>query len=795
MNLQFSYRRSLRVKKAILANFLAKIIFLKIILIVFLATIGVLLLYKQQKFGYLLLALALADWMFFWWYQWDLKNLDYQTVLGGSSLDQILSSDIVGKISLPISPKQLLITLSDNWQTKFIFNHFLIDIDAVLTRLSDNPNETNQVFNVAYSLSEKFGKNLIDAGSLVTALIITSKQVEQYLISLKLSFDDILAGYSWQQRLISRLFKPKRKEVFGGIGRDWAAGFTPVLDMFGQNISSQIQKGKQDFSSLAHQEIIQQMITHLARPDRNSVVLVGDPGVGKTSLVYGLADRLIRGEESALNLAYKQIFSLNVGAILSAVEKGLTGLEDLIYQIFADLSHAGNMIVFLDEAQLFFGKGAGSIDISQVLLPLLEQSSFQMIVTATPEDWQKISASHPTFAQLFNRLDVPETDEAETISVLQDIAVWFELRSKLIITYQALKETYALSSRYITGGAFPAKAINLLEDSLNYPEGNLVTAASVQKAVEITQRVKVTQAGETERKQLLNLEQILHQRMVNQQRAVEVVSSALRRLRAGVKNPNRPAGSFLFLGPTGVGKTEMARTLASVYFGGEDKIIRLDMSEYQRPGDVQRIIEAATQEKVGSSLLSKVKESPFSVVLLDEIEKAHPDILNLLLQMLDEGKLTDSLNREVSFKEAIVIATSNAGADEIRKQIDAGVKLEDFEESFINKLIDQNIFRPELLNRFDEIVLFRPLNKAELMEVANLLLAEVNQTIASQKVSVSLTPAALNKLIELSYDPRLGARPIRRAIQRFVEDKIAKKLLSGEIQPGDKLTLDIQDIT
>jgi ATP-dependent Clp protease ATP-binding subunit ClpA len=291
---------------------------------------------------------------------------------------------------------------------------------------------------------------------------------------------------------------------------------------------------------------------------------------------------------------------------------------------------------------------------------------------------------------------------------------------------------------------------------------------------------------------LLHLEERIHERMINQKRAVTVVASALRRGRAGVSNPKRPVGSFLFLGPTGIGKTELARALAAVYYGAEQQMIRLDMSEYQRPEDVTRLLATGGQSE--RSLLLAIREQPFSVVLLDEVEKAHPNILNLLLQMLDEGQLTDEQGRPASFRSAIIIATSNAGAADIAQRIKSGDTLDDFERPLIDKLIASGQFKPELVNRFDEVVLFRPLNEEELSLIAQLMLKEVNKTLATQQIAVQLTPEALRQIVHQGYDPEFGARPMRRIIQKTVENAVAVKILRGEVQPGSTITLDTNDL-
>ena len=340
----------------------------------------------------------------------------------------------------------------------------------------------------------------------------------------------------------------------------------------------------------------------------------------------------------------------------------------------------------------------------------------------------------------------------------------------------------------------PGQAMSLLESSAEYAEDGVVSLRSVNKAIEATTGIKTAVAdGEQERDLLLHLEERLHERMVGQDKAVHAVSDALRRARAGVRNQNRPVGSFLFLGPTGVGKTELAKALAETYFNGEKNIVRLDMNEYVSSNDVARLIADGADNP--NSLTAQVMKQPFTVVLLDEIEKAHSTVLSTLLQLLDEGVLRDERNREVSFRDAIVIATSNAGSDRIQEYIHRGYTLDQFEEEFINELIGGHVFHPEFLNRFDEMVVFGPLSKPELLTVVDRILAGVNKTLEAQSVSVSLESEAKEYLVEHGYDPRLGARPLRRIVQKAVESTVATLLLEGDVSAGQTVELTLEQVS
>jgi ATP-dependent Clp protease ATP-binding subunit ClpC len=740
-----------------------------------------------ENIAYLSFAAGLLAFLPAAYYMLELKPLPIR----GTTLTDSLSPDILTafKPGSAITPKAAWAALQKNWQFVFFANHFLLSSDTIKQCLSDTEYDMPKVWSEARRLATATDSKLVEPGHLAGALLVTSPDFKNMLMRMKMSSGDAEAVAMWVGRVLDTM--RAERPYFGGVGRDWANGFTPQLNRFGINISLQIEQHGAHFGWLTTSPGVLAMKSAFSQGTA-TVGLIGDPGVGKTSHVNALAQLLLE-EKNDRNLEHRQIVSLNPSTILSSAKRQ-GELEEIVMSLLLETVHAGHIILFLDDAQLFFKSGPGSFDMTQILLPVLQSRSVQMVLAMTPHDFQQLRINNASFANLITPVMLTEPPEHDVMRVLEDNALALEHKHKVLIPFESLREAYRLSGRYMQDSAYPGKALQLLENSLSYSEHDgIVTAVSIQKAIEQSLGVKVSSAAPAEADALLHLEDRIHERMINQTHAVHVVSSALRRARAGVANPRRPIGSFLFLGPTGVGKTELAKAVAATYFGAEANMVRLDMSEYQQPEDVRRLLSNGADES--RSLIMAVRQQPFAVVLLDEIEKAHPNILNLLLQLLDEGRLTDIGGRTVSFKDCVIIATSNAGANTIRERIAAGQQLESFQSELTDELINSGQYKPELLNRFDEIVLFRPLNQDELAQMVGLMMKDINRTLSVQNISVELTPAAIYKVVETGYDARLGARPMRRALQRAVEDGIANRILRGETRPGDHVLLDVTDLS
>ncbi len=753
---------------------------------------GIALLASSLAIGWLVAGLAAVPAMVVQWYEGELRPLP--PVGDAKAIDDVLAGDVLARLPDSPSPRAIAAAIGSSQSGFFFAARFGVTLGFLQNVTSEDTNLTPEIWRVAEELRVQTGQPVLTGGLLLFAVMRSVPDHDMLLAHLHLQSSDLVEGALWRQHILDIIehhTKPKRT---GGIGRDWSFGYIPQLNRFGQNISEQIARGGLLSVELeSHQEALEQMIKTFGSTGRQNIALVGNQGSGKTSIVHAFAEKLLDATSPIPDtLKFRQVFVLDASALLAAAP-GRGELEGLVMEVFGEAFSAKNIIVCLENAELFFEEGVGSVDLTNVLLPLIEAGRLRIILTMDEQKFLKIGARNVALMNALNRISIGPASEKETIAIMQDQLINFEFSHNVTYTYQALLEAYRLSERYVYDLAQPGRAMKLLESAASYGENGLVTSNSVQQAIEKTLGVKVGVAsGQDEKETLLNLENLIHQRMVNQTRAVQVVSDALRRARAGVRNEKRPIGTFLFMGPTGVGKTELAKALGDTYFGGEDRLVRLDLNEFVRPEDVSRLIADGAEDP--TSLTAQAMKQPFSVVLLDEIEKAHPAVLTTLLQLLDEGILRDIKNREVSFRDAIIIATSNAGADRIREYIERGYKLEQFEKQFVDELINTNQFRPEFLNRFDEIVLFRPLEKPELLQVVDLILAGINKTLAPQKITVSVEDDAKSYLVDKGYDPRLGARPLRRVVQRTVENTVAKQMLSGSVVAGSAVIVTLEQV-
>ena len=777
---------NLRAKKSRLMNGLRGILFLLKILKIVGILSGFCLILIDSALGWLILAFSSIIAILVHWWNGELHRLEPSKDL---NIEGQLASNILGKLSKNPTSEQIAKVVLESSGGKFIATRFGLGKTTIESLVQIPQNSPENIFQTALQIQQKLKTKTVSGSVLVLAIVRNFPNYETLLAQFYVDFEDLERGVLWHDHIFSLINKSKIPMKTGGIARDWSFGYTPTLNRFGVNITNQVSNNILMSSNLEqHKELVSKMIEQFSGQGKQNIALIGVDGVGKTTVVNSFAAKIANGNEKIpSNLKFRQVISLDASSLIAAAP-GRGEIENLLNYVLNEAYAAKNIIICLDNAQLFFEDGVGSVDVSNLLLPIIQGGVLRMILTMDEQRFLQISAKNPALAQAMNRLQVNPANYDETLAVMQDKLLLFEHQNGVLYQFQALKEAYRLSQRYIFDLEMPGRAVRLLEMSAGFAENKIVTASSVEKAIEQTMNVKISTANVDEEKEtLLNLENLLHARMVGQEKAVSVVANALRRARTGVRNQNRPIGTFLFLGPTGVGKTELSKALSEVYFNGEDNIIRLDLNEYVNLDDVSRLIADGSRD--ASSLTAQMMKKPFSVVLLDEIEKAHPNVLTALLQVLDEGILRDEKNREVSFRDAIIIATSNAGAERIQELIARGYDSTSAEEVIVNDLIASREFRPEFLNRFDEIVVFEPLTKENLLQIIDLMIAGVNKTLAGQKISVSVTPEARLMLAEMGYDPKLGARPMRRVIQRVVENTIARKMLSGEAQPGSNIEI------
>ena len=774
-----------RVKKAHQKRILNNTGVLVLLTIILLSLLfgGSALIYLKNSLGWTLIGFSITPAMLIFWIKNALSDIPIKE---SNNFTNLLSEDLLCLLSNNLSPLDLANIIPKTRSGLFLIARFNLPIPLFQEISNLLPAKAEPIYEIAMQIRTSTNSEEITGAILATAMISAMPNYEAILSQINLNMEDLYQGIIWFNYLNGMVRNAKKPVHSGGIARDFAFGYTPTLEHFAVNLSKRYTGSQTKIQQADHAKIINQIIEIFTHGGRQNVTLIGSYGSGRSTLVNSLAETLMNADSKIPHsLKYRQIYSLDAPSLISAAKEP-GELEYLITKILNEIYSAKNIILCLDNAHLFFEEGPGSVDIANLLVPVLEAGRIRMILIMDDQKFLEISAKNSALANSLNKIVITPSNREETIKILMDQAPFLEYQKNVIYTYRSLTESYRLSNQYIHDVEMPGKAKLLMESAANYAEGNLVTAESVATAIEKTYGVKVKVASDEEdRTRLLNLETLIHERMIDQTEAVSAVSNALRRAAAGVKNSGRPIGTFLFLGPTGVGKTELAKTLSEVYFGGEGNLIRLDMNEFVSASDVSRLIKDGAEDSL--SLTAQVSKHPFSVILLDEIEKAHSSVLTTLLQVLDEGILRDEKNREISFRDSIIIATSNAGANEIREKIMSGAKVDEFKEEFIENLISSNEFKPEFLNRFDEVCLFKPLSKEDLVQVLDLIIASTNRTLETQKISVVVEPEAKQILIDKGYDPKMGARPMRRIVQKTVENIVATAILSGEANTGSTL--------
>jgi ATP-dependent Clp protease ATP-binding subunit ClpC len=636
-----------------------------------------------------------------------------------------------------------------------------------------------------------------------------------------------------------------------------------LLDQFGRNLTKLAAESKLD-PVVGRETEIERIMQILSRRTKNNPVLVGEPGVGKTAVVEGLAQRITHGDVPEL-LKGKQIYTLDLAALVAG-SKYRGEFEERLKKVMKEITQRGDIILFIDELHNLVGAGAaeGAIDAASILKPALARGELQTVGATTLEEYRKYLERDSALERRFQKITVDQPSTEETVQILKGLRDRYEQHHKVQITDEALEAAADLADRYISDRFLPDKAIDLIDEAASRMRIKSMTSPPVYRELEdeieetrrakeeaiesqefekaanlrdkerrLTQRkrelaeqweagesterpaigeeeiadivsmwtgIPVFKLTEAETAKLMRMEEELHKRVIGQHPAIEVVSKAIRRSRAGLKDPKRPTGSFIFLGPSGVGKTELARTLAEFLFGDEDTMIRIDMSEYMEKHAVSRLVGSPPGYigyDEGGQLTEAVRRKPYSVLLLDEIEKAHPDVFNILLQILEDGRLTDAQGRTVDFRHCIVIMTSNIGASEIARNTPLGFAVSDDEtgityDDMKNRIMGElkKVFRPEFLNRIDDVIVFHKLARDEIKEIVELLLLRIRESMAERELQLELSEGAKDLLVEKGWDPSMGARPLRRAIQRYIEDPLADFVLRSQVPSGSTVLVE-----
>lgn len=706
----------------------------------------------------------------------------------------------------------------------------------------------------------QLGHNYIGTEHILLGLIREGEGVAaQVLVKLGADLNRV------RQQVIQLLSGYQGKETAAAGGpAEGTPSTSLVLDQFGRNLTQAAREGKLD-PVIGREKEIERVMQVLSRRTKNNPVLIGEPGVGKTAIVEGLAQAIVKGDIPE-TLRDKQVYSLDLGALVAG-SRYRGDFEERLKKVLKEIRTRGDIVLFIDEIHTLVGAGAaeGAIDAASILKPMLARGELQTIGATTLDEYRKHFEKDAALERRFQPIQVAEPSVTHTIEILKGLRDRYESHHKISISDGALVAAATLADRYISDRFLPDKAIDLIDEAgarlrirrMTAPaelkefdvkiadarkakesaidgqdfetaaafrdtEKNLITekaerekawkAGDLDKVAEVGEEliaeilshstgIPVFKLTEEETARLLRMEDELHRRVIGQDQAIKALSQAIRRTRAGLKDPKRPGGSFIFAGPSGVGKTELSRTLAEFLFGDSDALIQLDMSEYSEKHTASRLFGAPpgyVGYDEGGQLTEKVRRKPFSVVLFDEIEKAHPDIFNSLLQVLEDGRLTDSQGRTVDFKNTVIIMTTNLGTRDISKTLGLGFHnssdaLGNYERMKA-KVADElkNHFRPEFLNRIDDVVVFHQLSEAEIIQIVDLMISNLDERLRAKDMAIELTGAAKSLLAARGYDPLLGARPLRRTIQREIEDVLSEKILFGDVKPGEITLVDVE---
>ncbi len=652
-----------------------------------------------------------------------------------------------------------------------------------------------KIMEEAKKRSAEKDRRRIETEDIICALAQNDPFLEKFLVESDLHPRDIIGLAEWNER--KRYFLAEKRKFWeyknlvrwGSIGNDWGAGYTITLDEYGTDWTKIIQKeGYPDI--IGYKSEIEQAERILSNPEINNIMLIGDPGVETKNIVFALTKKSALSE-SLPPVNNKRVVELRLPSLLAKMES-LDQVELALEAIFKEVISAGNIILVIDDFHSYVEKEhrPGAINISAILSTYLPYPQFQFIALTNYQGLHQNIELNPSLLNFFVKIETREPSKEETFSMLEKLVPALEAKYKRFVSYQALKQIVDLCERYITNLPFPRKAKDILDEvivKVTASKKLWVLPQDVDELISQKTEIPVGKIETQEKETLLNLENLIHKRIINQEEAVKEVSFALRRARSQIVARKAPMGTFLFLGPTGVGKTETSKALAEIYFGSEDRMIRLDMSEFQNVTDIPRLLGSFDQE---GFLTTKVRERPFSLILLDEIEKAHPNILNLFLQVLDEGHLTDGMGRKTDFRSTIIIATSNAGYKIILKALKENKTMDKTKEFLLDDLFQRGTFRPEFINRFDAVVLFKPLTPKNLLDIVGLQLEKIKKGLAEKHIELVITPQVKERVVELGYDITFGARNIKRVIQDKIEHSLAEALLRGEMKRGDKIYVD-----